>query len=455
MRFGKFLKEVKLFGDLLFLNLFYLLGNMFFQYQYGDVGVEEHSYGFLLLVYNFSWLFASIFLKIHDTARSIGIERVFSRLLNALIVYLLVVFGVYGLNVVSLPPNYIFVTYLFTSSGISLFHMGFIVFLKYYRILGYNYKNVIVIGNGEVAEDLKSTFKLRPELGFRVLNVFSAKEIESQFSESWLEYLIREEVQEIFCNSGALEERILEQIIDFADDNLITVKVIPDFRGFEFKGMEVQLYDHVPVIKLSPHPFDDPINQLLKRIFDVTFSLAFLLTIGIWLFPLIGLLIKLESRGPVFFKQKRGGEGNRPFEVLKFRSMKLHDDQKVKQATKGDSRITKIGAFIRKTSIDELPQFINVLMGNMSVVGPRPHAVQHNAEYRPLIEKFNQRHKVKPGITGLAQAKGLRGETETVQMMADRVKMDRFYVENWSFWFDLKIILMTVISMAGGEEKAY
>ncbi|BDD00005.1 exopolysaccharide biosynthesis polyprenyl glycosylphosphotransferase [Persicobacter psychrovividus] len=453
MRYGKYLKEVKLLGDLIALNVFYFLGQFLFETFVSSEAFPHRSMKVLLLIYNFAWLFSSSFLEIHETARSLQLERVFSRLLNALTIFLLAIFGVYGLSLVSLPPQYVCVTYLASSFGIIGFHMGFIVFLKFYRRAGYNIKNIVLLGDAEVTSDLKQIIFSRADLGFKVKGIFD-REILADL-EKFFDFLIVNEIQEVFCHPGHIEPEVLERLVEFTDDNIITLKIVPDFRGYIFKGMDVQLYGHVPVLKLKPHPFDNPMNQWLKRAFDIGFSLFFLIFIGAWLFPLMALLIRLESKGPVFFKQPRGGEGNKPFKVWKFRSMRVHDDKKVVQATKGDPRITKIGAFIRKTSIDELPQFINVLKGEMSVVGPRPHAVQHNEEYRPLIEKFNQRHKVKPGITGLAQAKGYRGETETVKMMADRVKMDRFYVENWSFWFDVKIIVMTVNSMLNGEEKAY
>jgi len=174
-----------------------------------------------------------------------------------------------------------------------------------------------------------------------------------------------------------------------------------------------------------------------------------------WLYPLVALLIKLDSKGPVLFKQYRTGKGNNDFMCYKFRTMHINNHVESKQATKDDNRITRFGKFLRKSSIDELPQFFNVLKGNMSVVGPRPHMSSHTREYSRRIEKFMSRHFVKPGITGLAQAKGFRGETRDLVHMKNRVKLDRFYVENWSLLFDLKIILLTTVSLYKEREKAY
>ncbi|SFQ83020.1 exopolysaccharide biosynthesis polyprenyl glycosylphosphotransferase [Hymenobacter arizonensis] len=193
---------------------------------------------------------------------------------------------------------------------------------------------------------------------------------------------------------------------------------------------------------------------LRKRAFDLVFSLlvvAFLLS---WLVPLIALLIKLDSKGPTFFRQLRTGKDGRPFYCLKFRSMAPNAEADERQASRGDQRVTKVGAFLRKTSLDELPQFLNVLRGEMSVVGPRPHMLRHTQDYAQVIDNFMDRHAVTPGITGLAQVCGHRGETKEVESMARRVNADLQYIRHWSFLLDLKIVLLTVWQMAQPDEKA-
>ena len=194
---------------------------------------------------------------------------------------------------------------------------------------------------------------------------------------------------------------------------------------------------------------------MLKRVFDIIFSSSVIIFILSWLTPLVAILIKLESKGPVFFKQARNGFNYKEFYCYKFRSMTTNSEANFYQATRGDQRITNIGKFIRKTSIDELPQFFNVLFGDMSVVGPRPHMVSHTDMYAKRIDKFMVRHFVKPGITGLAQISGYRGEVETDKDIIGRVKFDIFYIENWSLLLDLKIIFKTAINAVKGEEKAY
>lgn len=192
-----------------------------------------------------------------------------------------------------------------------------------------------------------------------------------------------------------------------------------------------------------------------KRVFDIMFALLVIFFLLSWLVPLVSLIIRLESKGPAFFKQLRTGKDNQPFYCFKFRSMHVNEESNYKQASKGDARITRIGAFIRKTNIDELPQFINVLRGEMSIVGPRPHMLKHTEEYSQVVNDFMQRHTVTPGITGLAQVRGFRGETKEVIAMAKRVKMDIWYIKNRSFLLDLKIVMMTVAQAIKGNKNAF
>lgn len=199
----------------------------------------------------------------------------------------------------------------------------------------------------------------------------------------------------------------------------------------------------------------DSSQTIAKRVFEISLVSIFLILIASWLFPLIALIIRLESEGPVFYKQLRHGQNNVPFYCLKFRSMKYEPERQFQQATRGDSRVTKVGAFLRKSSLDELPQLLNVLAGEMAIVGPRPHAIPMNTEFSEKIENFMFRHMVKPGITGLAQAKGFRGEIIDVFDMNARLRYDLFYIKNWSFLFDLKIIILTFYSLIFKNKKAY
>ena len=243
--------------------------------------------------------------------------------------------------------------------------------------------------------------------------------------------------------------------INFADNNLIALKFIPDNKNIFAKKLKFEYYDYIPVLSLRDIPLHSPINAFIKRSFDIVFSLVVILGLLSWLTPLLAIIITLESKGPVFFRQTRNGIDNREFYCYKFRSMAPNTYADHISATKNDMRVTKVGKFIRRTSIDELPQFYNVLFGTMSVVGPRPHMVKHTNEYSDRINKYMVRHFVKPGITGLAQVRGYRGEIEKHADIQNRIKFDVFYIENWSLFLDLKIILQTVINAFKGEAKAY
>jgi putative colanic acid biosysnthesis UDP-glucose lipid carrier transferase len=210
----------------------------------------------------------------------------------------------------------------------------------------------------------------------------------------------------------------------------------------------------VPVLTIRQEPLESVMNRAIKRAFDIGFSLFMIIFIFPWLFPVFIILIKLSSNGPAFFTQIRSGRKNKEFLCYKFRSMNVNEEADTLQATAGDSRITKIGRFLRKTNLDELPQFFNVLAGHMSVVGPRPHMLKHTEEYSKLVDKFMVRGLVKPGITGWAQVSGYRGATQNLRMMLKRIRYDVWYIENWSLLLDIRIIFMTVVNMIRGDKNA-
>jgi putative colanic acid biosynthesis UDP-glucose lipid carrier transferase len=209
------------------------------------------------------------------------------------------------------------------------------------------------------------------------------------------------------------------------------------------------------MFSIRKEPLEDVSNRIRKRLYDLVVSILVTILILSWMIPLIGLLILLESRGPVFFIQKRSGRNNKPFNCIKFRSMRISKDAHTKQVIKDDKRITRVGKFLRKTNLDEFPQFLNVLFSQMSVVGPRPHMLKHTEDYSKLLDQYMVRQFLKPGITGSAQVNGYRGETRTLDQMQNRVEKDLWYLENWSLWLDTKIIILTACNMIKGEVNAY
>ncbi|HKG08679.1 MAG TPA: undecaprenyl-phosphate glucose phosphotransferase [Pedobacter sp.] len=245
-------------------------------------------------------------------------------------------------------------------------------------------------------------------------------------------------------------------LIQEAERQCIRLKFIPDFGGAQSPTYTVsELGGKFPVITLREEPLEDMHNRFKKRIFDVLFSSLVIVFILSWMYPLIALFIKLQSKGPVLFKQQRSGRNDETFWCFKFRSMRMNGLSDEVQASRNDDRITPIGRFLRRTSLDEMPQFFNVFLGNMSVVGPRPHMLKHTEEYKAIVSQYMVRQFLKPGITGWAQVNGLRGETKTHQDMENRVKMDLHYLEHWSAMFDVKIVFMTVINLLRGEDNAF
>ncbi|RYG50728.1 MAG: undecaprenyl-phosphate glucose phosphotransferase, partial [Chitinophagaceae bacterium] len=244
-------------------------------------------------------------------------------------------------------------------------------------------------------------------------------------------------------------------LVSEAEKQCVKLKIVPDLNSVIAAHFQIRYMNDFPVLSLRPEPLENLHNRFKKRIFDVIFSSLVIILLMSWLYPLLALLIKLQSPGPVLFKQKRSGRNNKPFVCYKFRSMRVNKDSEKVQATKNDNRITPIGRFLRRSSLDELPQFFNVLKGEMSVVGPRPHMLSHTEQYRSIIDQFMVRHFLKPGITGWAQVSGLRGETKEVEQMEKRIQKDIWYLENWSLMLDMRIIYLTLYQVIRGDEKAY
>ncbi|MEW2920663.1 undecaprenyl-phosphate glucose phosphotransferase [Muricauda sp. ANG21] len=332
--------------------------------------------------------------------------------------------------------------------------LSYFLLMEYREKVQGNLRNVVIVGKNKKTDQLRKVFNERREYGYNFFKQFSPKSVGFEIQYCF-DYILDNDIDEIYCSVSELKNEELTQFINFADNNLKTLKFIPDNKNIFAKKLKFEYYDYIPVLSLRDIPLDDPINAFIKRSFDIVFSLIIIIGLLSWLTPLLAILITLESKGPVFFRQTRNGIDNREFYCYKFRSMAPNKNADHIQATKNDMRITRIGKFIRRTSIDELPQFYNVLFGTMSVVGPRPHMVKHTNEYAISVDKYMVRHFVKPGITGLAQVRGYRGEIESEADIQNRIKFDIFYIENWSMFLDLKIMVQTVLNAVKGEAKAY
>jgi len=329
-------------------------------------------------------------------------------------------------------------------------------FLRKYRIIfGGNFRRVVLIGKEESVKPLKHFFEENLDYGYKLIKIFDLDYYESNNLEECFSFILKNGIDEIYCSMSDLSNMQVNDFILFADKNLKTLKFIPDQKQLLSLSTVFEYYDNIPVISQRTISLDESLHKIIKRIFDIVFSTIIIVGLLSWLIPILAIIIRMDSKGPLFFIQKRNGLNNQEFNCFKFRSMKLNEMADIEQVSKDDPRITKVGKFIRKTSIDELPQFFNVLLGNMSVVGPRPHMVSHTNMYAERIDKFMVRHFIKPGITGLAQTKGFRGEVETDKDIINRVRYDIFYIEKWSLLLDLKIIFITIYNTLKGDEKAY
>jgi len=337
-------------------------------------------------------------------------------------------------------------------------------YLKIYRKRGYNFRRMVVVGVNPFSIDFVNEIIQHPEYGYKFLGFFglhskdSDERIRVQKFDKIHQFLLEYDIDEVYISLPSDSDYHIKEFIKFCHLNYIKVNFLNEFiHLLNRKTIQLSLdYNGpTPIVAVAKEPLEITANTIVKRSFDIVFSGLILILIGSWLFPLVALLIKIDSPGPVFFRQKRTGLDGKNFVCLKFRTMRVNKHADIKQATADDDRITRVGAFLRKTNIDEMPQFINVLKGEMSVVGPRPHMLSHTRMYAKLISPFMVRHWVKPGITGLAQAKGYRGETHEIRQMYQRVRMDVFYIQHWSFWFDLKIVLITTWNMLTMQKTGF
>jgi undecaprenyl-phosphate galactose phosphotransferase/putative colanic acid biosynthesis UDP-glucose lipid carrier transferase len=445
-------------GDLIALNLAFLI-TFYIRFRTFE-GIFDEPYWYLEVVFNVLWGAIAVFAKTYQISRLEDFWAIARKNLRAiawhfaLVAVLLVLLQEYRYS-----RFHLLISYTFFAVLVLLWRLLILWLLAIYRRLGYNQMKIVIVGYGKAGLDLYNFVSKNKDKGYQFLGFFDDKfqddsNIKGRIAD--LEkFVLENNVDEIFCSLDSISREQLKKITIFADNHLKRIKLLPNLKDFTAAEVAVEQYGSIPVVLSRNEPLNDLINQFIKRAFDVGFSLCVIIFVFTWLFPILALLIKLDSKGPVFFKQKRNGRGNKVFWVYKFRTMTYQKNAEFVQATQNDNRVTKLGKFLRKTSIDELPQFFNVLIGDMTVVGPRPHAVEHNDTFKNIVEKYMVRHLVKPGITGLAQVKGYRGETKDVRSMINRVKMDVFYIENWSFWLDIRIVLWTIQSILKGDKNAF
>jgi len=447
-RYSKYLRLINISFNILLINL---------TFWYFDKSINNNPSHILFI--NFSWLIIAYLSNFYNTYRYIDLTKLIARLILQFTVFTLAYFSFYALNQKLFDTSIQIKIFTVVFIGLLITRLVFFFALRTYRIRGGNYRRVIIIGNSVNEKDLQNFFINRTEFGYKYFGFFSDKKTNNKYYLGNIidtfDYIMQNSIDEIYCSLGELTKEQVKKFIRFADENYKTLKFIPKAENLITNELNVEYYDYIPVVTLRNNPLSRPLEKYAKRLLDIIFSLFVIVFILSWLSPILLILIKLETKGSLFFKQTREGLNGNRFYCYKFRSMQPNNLENVIQTAKNDERITKIGKFIRRTSIDELPQFFNVFLGSMSVVGPRPHMVSQGNKFKEIVDKYTVRHFVKPGITGLAQIKGFRGEITKKSDIQNRVKFDIFYIENWSLLLDIKIILLTILNAFKGEENAF
>ena len=445
-RYSKYLRPISIIFDLLVVSSFV--------YLFLDQSLFRVT---PILVFSALWIISAFITKFYEVYRFTKLIRIISYIFYQLLLFSILVFAFFGAVQSPTPGlSQTLVFLLYTFIIISLFKLTLFYALQSYRLgFGGNFRKTIIIGNDESVTELKEFFLNQKELGYENRMTFKFNHPSDLNLDECFDFILTRNIDEVYCSANELDESQISRLITFCENNFKILKFISKRGGLLSKKLKTDTYGLSTVQSLREMPLSNDFNTILKRTFDITFSLFIIIFLLSWITPIIGLLIKIESRGPVLFKQIRNGIKFREFTCYKFRSMIENNDADIQQATKNDKRVTKIGKILRKTSLDELPQFFNVLIGNMSVVGPRPHMIRENERYSKSVDKFMVRHFVKPGITGLAQVKGFRGEIETDEDIINRVKYDIYYLENWSLILDLNIVFLTTINFLTGQKKAY
>lgn len=421
---------------------------------------DKEYLNFIFLTYiSISWLFISYYTKYYNIYRYTHISKLVTLSLSQIFIFSLAYLSYFSVFREGEIIDNQFLIYGLLISTVLFFKFFIFYLLKKYRSEGKNYRNIVLFGNSKSAKKIETLFHEKNDLGYRFVGFFS--EVNSK-SKSYLgtykksfDYILQNSIDEVYCDSSEITMGQLKLVREFAEKNKLDFRLMPENKAVYSKDLILEYYGTTPILKPKPLPFEKFETHIIKRVFDIIFSFFICLIILSWLLPILWIMIRLDSKGSLFFIQKRDGLNGKQFNCYKLRSMKSNSNSDKMSTTKNDKRVTKVGAFLRKTSLDEMPQFFNVLKGDMSVVGPRPHVNFQTKKYVNEVTNYTIRNSVKPGITGLAQISGYRGEVIKKSDIENRVRLDIFYIENWSFFLDIKIITQTFFNTFLKEEKAY
>lgn len=458
-RYNAFVKLFVRIGDIIICNILF-----YFFCRYNGMAVDTDLIQTLILlstVYVACTINGGIILHIRHIRNFQIVMRTLRNVsLFAIVCTPLLLFGQFYM-----PDLRTYIVFLLTLCFvIALFRLTVRFFVKRYRLQSKNLRKVVLLGGTENNIALYHELADDRSLGYVVYGYFDDTE-RSEFPSKCqrlghpkdvIPYLsAHRDVQEIYCCLPSIRQDEILPVIHYCENNLIRFYSVPNVRNYLRHQMHLNIIGNIPYLSLLNEPLGNADNRIIKRIFDIIVSSLFLCTLFPFILIIVAIVTKATMPGPIFFKQKRNGLNGKEFTCLKFRSMRENEDADKMQATKDDPRKTKWGDIMRRTSIDELPQFINVFLGSMSVVGPRPHMLKHTEQYSHIINKYMIRHFAKPGITGWSQVNGFRGETKEIQQMEGRIRGDIWYIEHWSLGLDLYIMYKTVANAIRGEENAY
>jgi len=432
---------------------------------FGHLPVKyDIEYYQLTLLLNLTWIVISWIKNLYGQAYLTSFEE-FSRKTMHVYAYFVLISMLYLYFYKKTEISRLFMGFEFVAIA-GIFFINRLIYLLVFQYLMNNdsaTRKVLIIGYNQTAKKLANYLE-EGSMNTEIVGYCDEDEniqeltnypVVSRISNAMKYCSVHGNITEIYSTVSPEQNNYLYQLMREADERCIRFKIIPDLNYYIKLPVHIDYFKNLPVLSVRKEPLEDVVNGIKKRIFDLCVSGVVILFILSWLMPLIGFLIWLEDRGPIFFIQPRSGKNNKHFNCLKFRSMRVNGEANSKQATRNDDRITRIGKILRSTSLDEFPQFLNVFMGDMSIVGPRPHMLKHTDEYSKTIKQFMVRQFVKPGITGWAQINGYRGEIKKIDDIKKRVEYDLWYVENWSLWLDAKILFLTFYKILKGDENAF
>lgn len=456
---------LRLFSDLLILNTIFIVAAILAQ-SFQTLMARNYMY-ILLAGLNFAWYFTSNVNGFYEDSSRRSFSYQFNNILkNTFVQVIAAILFIFITKENLFTRNFIFIYAFLLILFISLRIQVFRLFFHKLRSRNKNLQNILIIGSGEVARNFyKSTIKNR-QLGYKFAGYLDDKQPENKSTEligtidDLENIIVSRNINEVVIALPISAFEYLDHIIKVCNRHAVRVHIIPDYFRYVSKKFRISMFENFPIITIRDEPLAEAHWRFIKRLFDIVFSLLVIVLFLSWLFPLLAILIKIFSGSPVFFAQSRVGVNNKPFKFYKFRTLITNDQEEVESyspVTPGDSRITKIGSILRKTNLDELPQFFNILKGDMSIVGPRPHFIPYNQVYSEIVDEIKLRSRVRPGLTGWAQVHGLRGDSpdpiENERRMRKRIEYDIWYIENWSIWLDIQIVFLTIWQMIKRETR--